>query len=226
MPTQEIIFIHGFASSANSAKAAFLRERFATMPGAGLHAPDFNPSAMDFEFLTVTGTINRLRQFILDRGLEDVGLIGSSLGGLVALHYARFFGGVNRLLLLAPVLSYRALPIGEESLRQWQHDGATEVFHYGHDERLPLRYDFHLDGLRYGDEIPPPAEVRIVHGSRDETIPVVLSRAYASRNDSATLREVDSDHSLHDRFGEIWEEVVSFLLRGTGTLPGDNRAKV
>jgi pimeloyl-ACP methyl ester carboxylesterase len=36
-----------------------------------------------------------VRQYILDRELTDVSLIGSSMGGLVGLNYAHRFGDVT-----------------------------------------------------------------------------------------------------------------------------------
>lgn len=97
-----LIYLHGFASSAGGRKPDYLRDRLANWPDVGFHALDFSPTSLDFEYLTITGMINRLRQYILDRELTNFSLIGSSIGGLVALNYAHRFLGVNRLLLLSP----------------------------------------------------------------------------------------------------------------------------
>jgi predicted esterase YcpF (UPF0227 family) len=71
---------HGFASSAGSRNAQYLRPRLAERSDVTFHAVEFSPTPADFEYLTVTGMINRLRQYILDRELTDVCLIGSSMG--------------------------------------------------------------------------------------------------------------------------------------------------
>ena len=109
-----IIHLHGVASSAHSAKAVRLKEWLERVPYAEFMVPDFNPTPKDFEFLTVTGMLNRLRQYIVDHDIDQMNIIASSLGGLVALHYAARFGKVKRLLLLDPVLSYGALPFPDE----------------------------------------------------------------------------------------------------------------
>jgi uncharacterized protein len=215
---KDLIFLHGFTSSANSTKALYLTERLAGFPGVRFLVPDFNPTPEDFEYLTVTGMINRLRQYVIDHDTGVVDLVASSLGALVALHYAARFGGVGRLLLLAPVLSYSSLPFPGEMLRQWERDGSTEFLHYGFPGRVPLRYDFHIDGLRYSGQIPPPAPVQILHGRSDEVIPIKNSRDYASQYpEMVGLTELDSDHALLDRTETIWEHVSSLLPGRSGS---------
>jgi pimeloyl-ACP methyl ester carboxylesterase len=103
---KHLIYLHGFASSANGRKAQYLRPLLGALPAVAFHAVEFSPTPADFEYLTITGMINRLRQYILDHKLDSVSLIGSSMGGLVALNYAHRFHGVTRLLLLSPALTY------------------------------------------------------------------------------------------------------------------------
>lgn len=208
MDKKGIIHLHGFASSARSTKARYLAERFRKFPEVEFLVPDFNPTPRDFEYMTVTGMINRLRQYVLDRGLTEMSLTGSSLGGLVALHYAHRFGGVRQMLLLAPLLSYRGLPLNSETLSHWEREGAVEISHYGFAGKIPLRYDFHIDGLRYSEVLEPAAEIRILHGINDEVVPVENSRDYASKFPGmVTLTELPSDHGLLDQTEEIWKHV-------------------
>ena len=216
MSEETLLHLHGFASSAYSAKARYLSERFLGFPQVRFLVPDFNPMRRDFTYLTITGMINRLRQYVLDRELDTFSMIGSSMGGLVALHYAQRFGGVKDLLLLAPLLSYGSLSMNGEMLAKWEGEGTTEVFHYGFNEKVSLRYDFHLDGLRYREQIPPPLQVRIIHGKNDQTIPLEHSKKYAATfPDMVVTKEVDSDHTLLDHLDFIWEQVASTL-----DLPG------
>ncbi|MHB8881869.1 MAG: YqiA/YcfP family alpha/beta fold hydrolase [Thermodesulfovibrionales bacterium] len=213
MTKETILHLHGFASSGNSAKALYLRERFGGMSGVEFLTPDFNPTPRDFEFLTVTGMINRLRQYILDRSIGNVSISASSLGCLVALHYARRFGGVKKLLLLAPVLSFSALSFPQDSLAQWKRDGTITIPHYGFKADLRLRYDFCQDGLAYLEQVPPPALMRILHGKNDATIPIQNSRDYAAAHPHAvSLTELDSDHALLNCLDVIAEQADSFLF--------------
>lgn len=213
MAGKTIIHLHGLASSAQSNKAEYLRAKARTVPQVAFDAFDFNPTPRDFEYLTVSGMIDRLRQYILDRHLGLLSLAGSSLGGLVALHYARRYGGVERLLLLAPALSYLGEREVDESLEAWQKTGTTPIHHYGFDRELPLRYGFHEDGMRYLERVPPPAPVRIIHGRKDEMVPIEHSREYAAAYPNRVrLIEVDSVHTLYDQYPLIWEQMRAFLI--------------
>ena len=78
-----LFYLHGFASTASSTKAAFLAERFARY-GCPLHVPDFNAPA--FETLTTTRMIGQVRAAIDALPPGPVVLIGSSLGAFVAWH--------------------------------------------------------------------------------------------------------------------------------------------
>jgi fermentation-respiration switch protein FrsA (DUF1100 family) len=213
-----ILHLHGFASSARSAKAQFFRERVEPIPEVDFHAIDFNPTPEDFETMTVTGCINRLRQYVLDHRLGTVCVTASSMGALVGLNFAhRFgghrFGGVEKMLLLAPALAWLSGGLSAEELAQWEALGVAPVFHYAFEKQVPLRYGLQVDGLRYLQPVPPPAPITIVHGIRDDTVPIEGSRDYAAAYpDQVQLIEVDSDHQLNDQLPFIWEHVLAFLL--------------
>ena len=213
MKQKSLLFLHGFASSAQGSKAQFLRQKCQSLHEANFYAPDFNPTPRDFEYMTVTGIINRLRQIIIDRQLENVRLIGSSMGALVALNYAHRFGGVENLLLLAPALAYRS-GAGRAEMERWRQAGVSPVFHYAFNEQVPLRYAFEEDGMRYAGPPSPPTKMLIIHGRSDDVLPIEDSRAYAVRHsDKAQLVEVDSDHRLNDQLDLIWQFVATFSLR-------------
>ena len=207
-----VLYLHGFSSSSTAAKARYLSDRLGGMSGTRFLAPDFNPERTDFEYLTVTGMIDRLRQFSIDHDVHEPLIVASSLGCLVAIHYTKRFSGAARLLFLAPVLSFGALSFRKEALSRWKESGTTRVFHYKFIEELPLRYDFYLDGLRFSEAVPPPVQIDILHGRNDETIPVTRSREYARKfPDLVTLTELDSDHMLHNQLHVVWDRLLSSL---------------
>ncbi len=208
-----VIFLHGFTSSGQSTKARYFREKFKAFPQVEFHAIDFNPTPKDLEYVTTTGRINRLRQYALDHHLGNVIIIGSSYGGLIALHYAHRFGEVEKMLLLAPGLFWLSGGLSEEELEQWEKAGAVPVFHDAFEEEIPVRYDLQVDGLRYLEPIPPAVPIIIIHGYNDDTVPIDHSRAYAADfPDSVHLIEVNADHDLNGYLELIWEYVQSFLL--------------
>ena len=210
---KRILYLHGFASSEQSTKAQYLGEKFTALPQVEFHALNFNPTPKDFEYMTTTGLIDRLRQYVLDHRLGNIGIIGSSYGGLIALHYAHRFGGVERMLLLAPGLFWLSGGLSGKELEQWETTGAAPVFHYAFEQMLPVRYDLHADGLRYLEPIPPAVPVTVIHGRNDDVVPIDHSRKYATDfPGKVQLIEVDADHDLNGHLELIWEHVQSFLL--------------
>ena len=213
MDKMAILFLHGFASSGQSTKAQYFSEKMKELPQVDYHAIDFNPTPRDFEYVTTTGLIDRLRQYVLDRQLGVFSIIGSSFGGLVAIHYAQRFGGVEKMLLLAPGLRWLSGGLSEEELEAWRKAGATPVSHGAFQEEILVRYDLQVDGLRYLEPIQPATPMTIIHGRNDATVPTDDSRAYALKYpDKVRLIEVEADHDLNDHLDLIWDSVQSFLL--------------
>lgn len=212
---KHIIFLHGFLSTANGRKSQHLAPRLDALPNVTFHAFAFSPEPIDFEHLTVTGMINRLRQYILARKLTDVNLIGSSMGGLVALNYANMYGGVERLLLLSPALTYHRKPRVGFPIEQWRERGIGELFHYGFNQTVKLRATLDTDGRLYQTSPSPPVPIHIIHGSQDTIAPVEGSHRYVAQYPQQTeLTEVEAEHNIDDHLDVIWEVVEQFLLNG------------
>jgi hypothetical protein len=141
-------------------------------------------------------------------------LIGSSLGGLTSAWLGQQHSQVQRLVLLAPAFGFLThwLPkLGEDQLREWQASGYLSVEHYGEGRSLPLHYAFIEDAHQY-QETPllRPVPTLILHGRRDEVIPIQASRDYASVRPWVQLIELDSDHALADVMPEIWQAIQAF----------------
>lgn len=214
MKHNTIIFLHGYAScgGVTQGKAKFLAEKFSAYPTIDFHAIDFNPTAKDFQYHTITGMIDRLRQYIIERSLDQVSLIAISQGADVALNYAHRYGNVNQLLLLAPELFYDSYS-PDDKLQEWEAMVDAPVFHYGFQEAMPLNYGHHQDGLRYVNAPPPPAPITIIHGLHDPAIPIERSQEYAATYpQDVRLIEVDSDHFLKDQHEQIWLETENLWL--------------
>jgi hypothetical protein len=80
-----VFYLHGFASSSKSTKAAYLAGKLRPY-GIPLHTPDFNEP--DFSTLTVTRMVEQVTAAISVLPEGPVVLIGSSLGGFVAVQTA------------------------------------------------------------------------------------------------------------------------------------------
>jgi predicted esterase YcpF (UPF0227 family) len=207
----DYIYLHGFASSPNSAKAKDFRSAFAEL-AIDLKIPDLNQG--NFSQLTITRQIEQiLAQF--PQNPTPVTLIGSSLGGLTAALLTEKSLQVQRLVLLAPAfefLSHWLSQLGETKLKQWQDEQQLMVYHYAEKRSLPLSYNFVLDAANYQDnQLLRPVSTLILHGRHDEVIPITASRSYASSRPWVQLIELNSNHALADVMTQ-WQQIKSFII--------------
>ena len=205
----DYIYLHGFASSPNSAKARDIGSRFAQIH-TPLKIPDLNLG--DFSHLTITRQLKQVAaEFPLNAA--EVTLIGSSLGGLTAAHLGQQYSQVQRLVLLAPAFGFLShwLPKLGEELQRWQQEKYLKVYHYGEKRSLPLDYDFVTDAHQYQEKnLQRPIPTLILHGKQDEVIPIQASRDFARLRPWVELIELDSDHALGNVTSEIWQAIRLF----------------
>jgi len=207
-----VCYLHGFASSPQSTKAARLAEWLRAY-GIELHCPDFNEP--DFATLTLTRMLERL-----DRELERVEapavLIGSSLGGTLAILAAGAFASrVDRMVLLAPAVMF-AKPghhlLTPDRLDEWRRRGALPFFHYAYNQERPLNYAFYEDSLRYDaftTAFTQPA--LIFQGLRDASVDHRTVEQFARARPNAMLSLLDDDHQLVASLPRMWDGMRSFF---------------
>ena len=208
-----VFYLHGFASSPRSSKAAYLRERFLAH-GVQLRCPDFNPP--EFATLTMTRMIEQLLGEIQTLAAGPVTLLGSSLGAVVAIQAAaRLPDRVRRLVLLAPAVrfphdAHRVL--GNDAMERWQSTGILEVFHYGFGGMQPLKYDFYEDGLRYDVSAVDAAQPTLIfQGRHDRAVDYRDVETYAAARPGTILVLMDDDHQLIASLPRIWSGILEFL---------------
>ncbi|RCJ40558.1 esterase [Nostoc punctiforme NIES-2108] len=206
----DYVYLHGFASSPKSAKAQDIGDRF-TQIQTNLKIPDLN--AGDFSQLTITRQLTQVAaEFSNDS--TPVTLIGSSLGGLTAAHLGQQSLQVQRLVLLAPAFGFLShwLPkLGDEEVQRWQQEKYIMVYHYGEQRPLPLSYDFVTDAAQYQEKLlQRPSSTLILHGKKDEVIPIEASQDFAQSRPWVELVELDSDHALSNVMEEIWQSIRLF----------------
>ena len=206
----DYIYLHGFASSPQSAKAQYLRDRFFS-DQINLQIPDLNGG--DFSGLTLSRQLQQV-EAIFTSSSSPVTLIGSSFGGLTAAWLGQRHPQVERIILLAPAfrfLSHWLPQLGEEQLRQWQETGYLSVYHYGEKTSLPLHYKFILDLQQYQEQqLQRSVPTLILHGLYDDVIPIQSSRNYTSQRPWVQLVELKSDHGLTNAMPEIWQAIQAF----------------
>ncbi|MBG1266373.1 YqiA/YcfP family alpha/beta fold hydrolase [Nostoc sp. WHI] len=215
----QYIYLHGFASSPKSTKARDISDRF-TQIQTKLKIPDLN--AGNFYQLTITRQITQVAAEFSNNS-TPVTLIGSSLGGLTAAHLGQQYLQVQRLVLLAPAFGFLShwLPkLGDEEVQRWQQEKYIMIYHYGEGQclttsrsasTLPLSYDFVTDAAQYQEELlQRPIPTLILHGKKDEVIPIEASQDFARSRPWVELVELDSDHALGDVMEEIWQAIYLF----------------
>jgi pimeloyl-ACP methyl ester carboxylesterase len=208
-----VFYLHGFASSARSTKAAYFGEKFASL-GVAFRCPDLNEP--DFGSLTMTRMLEQLGDELSTAPGGPAALIGSSLGGTLAiLAAARFAEPIDRLVLLAPAVMF-AKPghhlLPPERIEEWRRNGALRFYHYAYGEERPLGFAFYQDSLdhdAFDASIVQPTLV--FQGLRDASVDYRTVEAFARARPNVTLSLLDDDHQLMASLPRIWNDVASFL---------------
>ena len=214
MPIRHVLYLHGFASSPHSTKATVLTERLASR-GVTLRAPDFNEP--DFSTLTITRMIEQTVHELAALPPGPVALIGSSLGGFVAVHAAAgqqptASATVAQLILLGPAFEFgsnRMRELGPGGVDRWKATDRLDVFHYGYGERRAVHYALYEDAQRY-DAFSLKLDVPtvIIYGTRDQSVDPESVEQWARGRSNVTLRPVDDGHQLTDSLDVIWQETA------------------
>lgn len=209
----QFIYLHGFASSPQSAKAQLFLQRFRSRH-LTLQIPDLNQD--DFSHLTLSRQLQQVEALLSNDPGAPVTIIGSSFGGLTAAWLGDRHPQVERLVLLAPAFQFLNawLPrLGEAQLQQWQQTGSILTYHYAAQQMLPLNYSFIKDLAQYDEStLGRSVPTLILHGRQDDVIPIQASRDYAAARPWVKLIELDSDHALVDVEAEMWQQIQEFCF--------------
>jgi uncharacterized protein len=208
-----VFYLHGFASSTRSSKAAFFSSKFAAS-GVTLETPDLNEP--DFSTLTISRMVAQVERAIDRRESDPVVLIGSSLGAFVAVHVAvQRPSAIDRLVLLAPALDFggnRMRTLGDRGLEEWKKTDRLDVFHYGFGRVMPVHYELYSDARRY-DAMNARVDVpvQVFQGTRDTAVDPATVEQWSSARANVELHLLDDDHQLLTSLEYIWREMARFL---------------
>lgn len=217
-----IIYLHGFVSGPEGAKAQHLSDWLAGH-GIPLRRPDLN--VPDFERMTVSTMVERVAAEVADAP-APVTLIGSSLGGFTALHFLRAHAGglagrVARLVLLAPALDFptrflthAGQTLGPEAVTAWRAAGSLPLFHHAHGREMPLGWWFAEDLPRWPviTGFDPALPTLVIHGMQDESVPYDLSvRAAEGRPHVQRHLLGGADHGMLDWLDVVCAQIGAFL---------------
>jgi pimeloyl-ACP methyl ester carboxylesterase len=208
-------YLHGFASSPAALKGVALASRFAGV-GVTLERPDLN--APSFACLSHAAMLKRVDE-LAGTDPTPFCLIGSSLGGWLAARWAELHPTrVARLLLLCPGfgLAERWPEIfGPRAMAAWEQTGSLLVPDAS-GRLVGLHWAFMEEARRVPPAPVPSCPGIIVHGTRDDIVPIDSSRAYVETNSSFRLVEVDDDHGLATSVDRIAKEAFDLFGLAAG----------
>jgi hypothetical protein len=210
-----VLYLHGFASSARSTKAAYFEQWFASLR-VPFRCPDFNEP--DFKSLTMTRMLRQLETELTSDGssVSPATLIGSSLGGTLAiLAAARFADRVDRVVLFAPAVMF-AKPghhlLPPQRIEEWRRTGTLQFFHYAYGEERPLDFAFYEDSLRHDALDASFGQPALVfQGLRDASVDYRTVEEFARTRPNVALTLLDDDHQLTASLPRIRDGMEKFL---------------
>ncbi|MFH1401055.1 MAG: alpha/beta fold hydrolase, partial [Nanoarchaeota archaeon] len=184
-----VILAHGFLSGKDGAKYIAL-EKSLNAAGTATLRFDFyahNDSEGDFEDVTMTRGIDDIMHAIdyaRAKGYARISMVGCSFGGACAIIAASKTSELSALVLIAPVSNYaeRDKMVNADALDAWKKQGyQMRTFWTGAPVRLNYTFveDYQqYDGYAAAKRITIPT--LIIHGDKDEAVPIAQSQKTAS----------------------------------------------
>ncbi|MFB4280319.1 alpha/beta hydrolase family protein [Nonomuraea sp. MTCD27] len=230
-----VVFVHGFANNRMESRSFVLMAR--QLADAGCASVRFDLSGHgesdgDFFDVTITGEIAETRSVVRAvRGSDfadpdRIGLVGMSMGGVVAGIVAAEEPGVRAACLWSPA-AVAPFEVGAGHLKG--RDIGAEIGERGYFDadghRMSPALVADIAGLDvYGRSRPYTGPVRIIHGDRDDIAPVSYARRYLDHYDgNAELEVVEgADHgwSTVPHRSRLHRSTLRFLLK-TLSCPKD-----
>jgi hypothetical protein len=190
----DLIYLHGFASGPWGAKGTHCRA-WARARHLPFQAPDLN--LPDFEHLTLSAQVEAVTA-LLGALAEPPVVVGSSMGGLVAAAAVHRGAQVSRLILLAPAFGFARRRLQGRRWAGYRRRGTLPTYHFAQEKWLTLGPQLlpDLPLWRDDDQWRLEVPVTVLHGRRDDMVPLAESEAFVARNPGARLVVLEDDHGL------------------------------
>src|SRR5262245_17768127 len=160
--------------------------------------------------------LDQLDQALARDGQAPAVLIGSSLGGTLAVLAAERFGArVDRLVLMAPAVMF-AKPghhlLPPERIEEWRRRGSLPFLHYGYGEERSLDVSFYEDSLQYDAFNAVFSQPTLIfQGLHDASVDCRTVSAFAGTRKNVTLSLLEDDHQLIASLPRMWTDIEAFL---------------
>lgn len=212
-----ILYLHGFASSPSSKKATHFRP-FIEARGANYTIPDLNQPS--FEKLTLSAMLAEVARTVATIDDDDICIIGSSMGGLTALHFYHQYrdaeaSRVRKMALLAPAFDFvknRDAHMEADWQIQWRNAGAWGFFNYATNQEEFVHYGLVEDVMTYdSNNVQVDIPILIYHGKNDDVVDYQGSVDFAAAHEQVHLRLLDDDHQLLASKDDILTGILDFF---------------
>jgi len=159
-------------------------------------------------------------KFLKESGYRKIGLMGSSFGGMASIMAASKVNDLYVLALKSPVSDYSSLIQAREDeheVKEIKEKGFTYVTDL-EGEKHKLNIAFFIDaqkadGYEAAKKIKIPT--LIVHGNKDDAVPIEQSKKTASLMDNCRLEVIEgADHgySNDEHFDEMLDLISKFII--------------
>lgn len=222
-----IILVHGLSSNKGRETFTLLESRLNEkgFPTFRIDLFAHGESEGKFEDLTISRAsdgIFKAMDFVRQRGYKEIGLMGSSFGGIASIMVASGNPWLHLLVLKCPVSNYpeKIRMFGtnmEDDLDEWKEKGYT-VYHNSKGETFRLNYSFVEDfeknnGYEAAKKIKIP--VFIIHGDADKNVPVEQSKKIAGILEDCKLEIVPGANHFFSGEGQaekMVDSIVNFIV--------------
>ncbi|MFH1770143.1 MAG: alpha/beta fold hydrolase [archaeon] len=180
-----VIVAHGFSSSKESSSYPLFEELFNKNNISCLRFDFWGHGESDGDFADITVSeaiddINNAIKYLKNNNYTNIGLVGSSFGGMVSILAVANSDDIKILGLRAPVSDYLAHLLAKHSkttIEDWKNNGFM-FWISGHGRKLRLNYSFFEDSKQY-DGHKEASKIKvptiIVHGAKDISVPLSQS---------------------------------------------------
>jgi pimeloyl-ACP methyl ester carboxylesterase len=214
------ILCHGMESNKESEKLIALAGRLSDKDFLTLRF-DFacaNEGSGKFEDVTYSGEVEDLSaafRFLLQHDVDKIGVFGSSMGGTVALLFAAQVKKLASLVTLAAPVHPEKITehlLSPQQVTDWRRTGYTIY----HGRRINVTMLDDLESINVPQAI---AEVRcptlVIHGDRDETVPVAegheLFSLLPGAKELMVIRGADHRFSDPDHLEKVINHATDWL---------------
>jgi pimeloyl-ACP methyl ester carboxylesterase len=223
-----VILCHGFSTHKDGRTNTRLEVTF-NNNGLATFRFDFfghGESGGKLEDITISEAVDDVLQaikFAQQTGHKKIGLVGSSFGGMAGILAASKSSDLSVLALKSPVSDYLDKLIFQDhkkKIEEWKEKGFIQITGAA-GQNLRLNHSFYLDAQRikgYEAAVRIFIPTLIVHGNKDETVPVEQSLKASKIIKNCRLEILDgADHiySQPPHFEKMLEFISSFVIEHT-----------